>query len=108
MPNNHNNISITFLGHCNGGVDGVQCEKCKPLHYGFSPQGCKLCDCDPTGSLKPQCDLITGECECYAKVWQKNRYHIRPNRRHIKVNALQDFLPNVIRGYLDDNYCVSD
>ena len=52
------------------GVDGLQCEECKPLHYGFSPTGCSPCDCDPTGSLNMQCDLLTGKCDCYEKVGQ--------------------------------------
>ncbi len=39
-----------------------------PEHFGFSPEGCKLCDCDPTGSTDIQCDLATGQCPCRDKV----------------------------------------
>jgi laminin gamma 1 len=41
---------------------------CLPFHYGFSPEGCNLCDCDPTGSTDMQCDLISGQCPCRDKV----------------------------------------
>ncbi len=41
---------------------------CLPFHYGFSPDGCKLCECDPTGSTDMQCDRITGQCPCRDKV----------------------------------------
>lgn len=39
-----------------------------PKHYGFSSDGCKECDCDPTGSTDLQCDLVNGQCPCRDKV----------------------------------------
>ena len=61
-------ILVAFTGYCRDGVTGTQCSECKPNHYGFSPEGCKDCDCDPTGSNSQQCDLVTGKCDCRAKV----------------------------------------
>ena len=49
-------------------MTGQRCEMCLPQHYGFSTEGCKACECDPTGSLNLQCDLLTGQCECRDKV----------------------------------------
>ena len=59
---------VFCTGNCREGVTGNQCSMCKPNHYGFSPDGCKECDCDPTGSTSPQCDEMTGQCECRDKV----------------------------------------
>lgn len=43
----------------------MQCDSCKPLHYGFSDEGCKKCDCDPHGTVYGdlQCDEF-GKCKC--------------------------------------------
>lgn len=49
-------------------MTGQRCESCLPKHYGFSNEGCKECDCDPTGSTDLQCDLVTGQCPCRDKV----------------------------------------
>lgn len=49
-------------------MTGQRCDMCLPFHYGFSPEGCKLCDCDPSGSTDMQCDLISGQCPCRDKV----------------------------------------
>ncbi len=55
-------------GNCRPGVTGQQCDQCLPNHYGFSPDGCKPCECDQQGSTDIQCDLITGQCPCHDKV----------------------------------------
>ena len=34
-----------------------------PYQYGFSTDGCKQCDCDPSGSKGLQCDM-NGQCLC--------------------------------------------
>ena len=47
---------------------GVQCTSCEPLHFGFSSEGCKLCDCDLTGSTNATCNIVTGQCPCRDKV----------------------------------------
>jgi laminin, gamma 1 len=52
---------------CRPGVQGVHCDSCMPLHYGFSESGCKACDCDPFGTDMSvnslQCDDF-GKCKC--------------------------------------------
>ena len=34
---------------CHPGVTGHVCDKCLPLHYGFSSTGCQQCGCHPSG-----------------------------------------------------------
>lgn len=41
----------------------VRCDQCAPYQYGFSPEGCKPCDCDESGSKGFQCDQY-GQCPC--------------------------------------------
>ncbi|CAB4054802.1 LAMC1 [Lepeophtheirus salmonis] len=54
--------------NCNEGVTGQRCDTCMAFHYGFSQDGCKPCDCDPSGSTDLQCDFVTGQCPCREKV----------------------------------------
>ena len=75
------NFSLPMIfwttGNCNPGVTGQRCEMCLPQHYGFSTEGCKACECDPTGSLNLQCDLLTGQCECRDKVSQSRKIYVQ-------------------------------
>uniref|UniRef100_A0A8D2JSJ1 Laminin subunit beta-1 n=1 Tax=Sciurus vulgaris TaxID=55149 RepID=A0A8D2JSJ1_SCIVU len=57
---------------CKENVEGVNCDRCKPNHYGLSasdPLGCQPCNCNPLGSLPLKiCDVDTGQCLCQAYV----------------------------------------
>ncbi|KAM5187288.1 laminin subunit beta-4 [Callospermophilus lateralis] len=57
---------------CKENVEGVNCDRCKPNHYGLSasdPLGCQPCNCNPLGSLPFEtCDVDTGRCLCQAYV----------------------------------------
>ncbi|XP_078499309.1 laminin subunit gamma-1 [Lissotriton helveticus] len=48
---------------CQPGITGRRCERCEVNHFGFGPDGCKPCDCDPEGSRSLQCK-DDGRCEC--------------------------------------------
>lgn len=54
---------------CGGNRAGPHCEICKENHYispvkdAYGRQPCEACDCDPTGSVQPQCSM-EGKCEC--------------------------------------------
>ncbi|XP_066532892.1 laminin subunit alpha-4 isoform X2 [Hoplias malabaricus] len=48
---------LTHSCTCQPGAGGRYCERCLPLHWDYTPLGCKKCDC-PEGS----CDVHTGEC----------------------------------------------
>lgn len=41
----------------------IRCTECEQYQYGFSADGCKLCDCDVSGSKGFQCDQY-GQCLC--------------------------------------------
>lgn len=45
----------------------LRCDRCEPLKYGFSSEGCKNCDCDRIGARDLQCDA-TGQCPCLDNV----------------------------------------
>ncbi len=70
-----------LVGNCREGVTGQRCDMCLPNHYGFSPEGCKPCECDISGSLDIQCDLITGQCPC------RNKVSVRKARQAHAVTA---------------------
>jgi laminin gamma 1 len=47
--------------------DRLRCDHCEARKYGFSPEGCKDCDCDEIGSKDLQCD-VSGQCPCLNNV----------------------------------------
>ena len=65
------------LGNCREGVTGRRCDMCLPLHYGFSSDGCKPCDCDQSGSTDMRCDLINGQCPCRNNIMGR-KCNLRP------------------------------
>uniref|UniRef100_A0A672MXZ0 Laminin, alpha 5 n=1 Tax=Sinocyclocheilus grahami TaxID=75366 RepID=A0A672MXZ0_SINGR len=46
---------------CQPGVNGPNCRQCAPGYWGYSPNGCKKCEC-----RGGRCDPRTGECHCAA------------------------------------------
>uniref|UniRef100_A0A8C3N6E6 Laminin subunit alpha-1 n=1 Tax=Geospiza parvula TaxID=87175 RepID=A0A8C3N6E6_GEOPR len=56
--------------HCDAclpGYEGQYCERCSPGYYG-APQlpggSCRVCQCNPGGSIHGNCDGATGQCLC--------------------------------------------
>lgn len=62
------------MGHCdsiNGqcpcfnNVMGINCDQCTANHWRIAlGKGCDPCECDPIGSVSPQCNEYIGKCEC--------------------------------------------
>lgn len=50
---------------CRPGVQGLKCDTCMPLWFGFSDEGCHKCNCDQFGTQfnNLQCDDF-GKCAC--------------------------------------------
>ncbi|XP_025834691.1 laminin subunit beta-1-like, partial [Agrilus planipennis] len=50
---------------CLPNVIGKDCDKCEKNHWKIaSGKGCEPCDCDPLGSMNPQCNEYEGQCLC--------------------------------------------
>ena len=86
--------SVSGQCFCRPGVQGLKCDQCKPLFYGFSDEGCKKCDCDPFGTQfnDLQCDDF-GKCNC------------RENFAGLKCNKCDENRYNFTSGCLKCEEC---
>lgn len=56
---------ITGQCPCHKNVMGMNCDQCTENHWKIAVgTGCDPCDCDPVGSLSPQCNPYIGKCDC--------------------------------------------
>ncbi|KAM7030447.1 LOW QUALITY PROTEIN: agrin [Acridotheres tristis] len=55
---------------CKPGVGGLKCDRCEPGFWNFrgivtdGRSGCTPCHCDPVGSVRDDCEQMTGLCSC--------------------------------------------
>ncbi|XP_077168348.1 agrin isoform X5 [Paroedura picta] len=55
---------------CKPGVGGLKCDRCEPGFWNFRGivtdrrSGCTPCRCDPVGSVRDDCEQMTGLCSC--------------------------------------------
>lgn len=60
---------ITGQCQCRQGVGGVHCERCDPGYWGLHKisegnAGCLPCSCNPFGSIRNDCEQMSGRCVC--------------------------------------------
>ncbi|XP_056364427.1 agrin [Oenanthe melanoleuca] len=59
---------------CKPGVGGLRCDRCEPGFWNFRGivtdrrSGCTPCRCDPAGSVRDDCEQMSGLCSCRAGV----------------------------------------
>ncbi|XP_067139289.1 agrin-like isoform X1 [Centruroides vittatus] len=58
---------------CKPGVGGLRCDRCEPGFWGLHKiadgnSGCTPCACDPNGSVRDDCEQMTGRCVCKSNV----------------------------------------
>uniref|UniRef100_A0A8B9H417 Agrin n=1 Tax=Astyanax mexicanus TaxID=7994 RepID=A0A8B9H417_ASTMX len=55
---------------CKPGVGGLRCDRCEPGFWNFrgivteNTSGCTPCNCDSVGSVRDDCEQMTGLCSC--------------------------------------------
>ncbi|XP_078464054.1 agrin-like isoform X1 [Lampetra planeri] len=55
---------------CKPGVGGLKCDRCEPSFWNFrgivveEQPGCIPCKCDSAGSVRDDCEQMTGRCSC--------------------------------------------
>ncbi|XP_054715534.1 agrin-like [Uloborus diversus] len=54
---------------CKPGVGGLRCDRCEPGFWGLhkiseGSSGCSPCGCDQYGSVRDDCEQMTGRCVC--------------------------------------------
>ncbi|KAM4563523.1 agrin isoform 3-T3 [Odontesthes bonariensis] len=55
---------------CKPGVGGQKCDRCEPGFWNFrgivteNMSGCTPCSCDPVGSVRDDCEQMSGLCSC--------------------------------------------
>ncbi|XP_072305716.1 agrin isoform X3 [Eucyclogobius newberryi] len=55
---------------CKPGVGGLKCDRCEPGFWNFrgivteNMIGCTPCNCDPAGSVRDDCEQMSGLCSC--------------------------------------------
>uniref|UniRef100_A0A0P6FGP9 Agrin n=1 Tax=Daphnia magna TaxID=35525 RepID=A0A0P6FGP9_9CRUS len=64
---------VTLQCRCLAGVGGRSCDRCLSGYWGIhsvgkNANGCEPCDCHRLGSIRADCEQMTGRCVCRANV----------------------------------------
>ncbi|KAM9830057.1 agrin isoform 7-T7 [Syngnathus typhle] len=65
---------VTGQCSCKPGVGGQKCDRCEPGFWNFrgivteNMSGCTPCNCDASGSVRDDCEQMSGLCSCKAGV----------------------------------------
>ncbi|RZF33915.1 hypothetical protein LSTR_LSTR012257 [Laodelphax striatellus] len=72
---------------CKPGVGGIKCDRCEPGYWGLPKistghQGCLPCGCSLFGSVRDDCEQMTGRCVCKPGV-QGQKCTVCNNPKHV-------------------------
>ncbi|XP_038145818.1 agrin isoform X3 [Cyprinodon tularosa] len=77
---------------CKPGAGGQKCDRCEPGFWNFRAivtegmSGCTPCSCDPTGSVRDDCEQMSGLCSCKTGV-KGLKCNVCPDGRKIGMNG---------------------
>uniref|UniRef100_A0A7N8X2P6 Agrin n=1 Tax=Mastacembelus armatus TaxID=205130 RepID=A0A7N8X2P6_9TELE len=80
---------------CKPGVGGPKCDRCEPGFWNFrgivteNMSGCTPCNCDPTGSVRDDCEQMSGLCSCKAGV-KGMKCNVCPDGSKMGMNGCPD------------------
>ncbi|MEQ2196362.1 hypothetical protein XENOCAPTIV_020702, partial [Xenoophorus captivus] len=82
---------------CKPGVGGQKCDRCEPGFWNFRAivtegmSGCTRKDCDPTGSVRDDCEQMSGLCSCKTGV-KGLKCNVCPDGSKMGVNGCDNGL----------------
>uniref|UniRef100_H3CZX9 Agrin n=1 Tax=Tetraodon nigroviridis TaxID=99883 RepID=H3CZX9_TETNG len=77
---------------CKPGVGGHKCDRCEPGFWNFrgivteGMSGCTPCNCDATGSVRDDCEQMSGLCSCKTGV-KGMKCNVCPDGRKMGMNG---------------------
>uniref|UniRef100_A0A3B3CBM8 Agrin n=1 Tax=Oryzias melastigma TaxID=30732 RepID=A0A3B3CBM8_ORYME len=77
---------------CKPGVGGQKCDRCEPGFWNFrgivteNMSGCTPCSCDPMGSIRDDCEQMSGLCSCKTGV-KGMKCNVCPDGRRMGMNG---------------------
>ncbi|XP_046963751.1 agrin-like isoform X2 [Vanessa cardui] len=80
---------------CRPGVGGLKCDRCEPGYWGLprigsGHTGCIPCGCSAFGSVREDCEQMTGRCVCRAGVQGQKCTVCADHRRRLGPNGCSD------------------
>ncbi|XP_073957154.1 agrin-like isoform X3 [Choristoneura fumiferana] len=80
---------------CRPGVGGLKCDRCEPGYWGLprigsGHTGCIPCGCSAFGSVREDCEQMTGRCVCRAGVQGQKCTVCADHRRRLGPNGCAD------------------
>ncbi|XP_048489511.1 agrin isoform X2 [Plutella xylostella] len=80
---------------CRPGVGGLKCDRCEPGYWGLprigsGHTGCIPCGCSAFGSVREDCEQMTGRCVCRAGVQGQKCTICADHRRRLGPNGCSD------------------
>uniref|UniRef100_A0A8C5HH54 Agrin n=1 Tax=Gouania willdenowi TaxID=441366 RepID=A0A8C5HH54_GOUWI len=80
---------------CKPGVGGQKCDRCEPGFWNFrgivteNMSGCTPCNCDATGSVRDDCEQMSGLCSCKTGV-KGMKCNVCPDGSEMGMNGCPD------------------